>query len=642
MAYDIGARIGIEGEKDYKRAITEIGNSQKVLRSEMELLAAQFEGQEDSVEALTKKHDLLERTLYTQQDKVDALRAALQNAAASFGEADNRTMKWQDQLNKAETELIRTNNQLKKTNEVLNGTDNAFEKAGDSLDSFTNELSDSKSGTTGLGDALDQIGGKLGISLPGEMKNTLNGLGQINVKTLAVAGGMAALAAAIVGMEKKLISLTKEAAAYVDGINTLSATSGISTQKLQEYAYAAELLDVSVDKLSQSHIEVTKSMNDAMHGSSERIEAFNRLGVTYAHTNGVMRDSEEVFWEVIDALGKVENETQRDALAMKILSESATELNPLIEAGSGKMREYAEEAHKMGYVLDDEALAALQGVDDAMQRFGKTTDGVKNQLSAEFAPYLEESTEKLTTFVGNLGKALQDSGVVDAFGMLLETFTEILIPADYLADDAVPRLTQALHPLAQTIALIADTMMAIAGVVEMLWGVLPFNWGSGHFTSGIDNIKTAWGWNTKNGKPSNMYKLENRDALAQSDYDEALGGWAGNVSSEQLKKETEMKDAYQMLQDLYKQSGFNGSFKDWRTLNGYATGTDYFRGGVTWVGENGPEKVFLPQGSRILTAQESRNEGNTIIYVTIDAKNVREFNDVVKIAQEARMKARKA
>lgn len=54
-------------------------------------------------------------------------------------------------------------------------------------------------------------------------------------------------------------------------------------------------------------------------------------------------------------------------------------------------------------------------------------------------------------------------------------------------------------------------------------------------------------------------------------------------------------------------------------------------GGVTWVGENGPEKVYLPQGSQILTAQESRNEGNTVIYVTIDAKNVREFNDIVKI-----------
>ena len=149
------------------------------------------------------------------------------------------------------------------------------------------------------------------------------------------------------------------------------------------------------------------------------------------------------------------------------------------------------------------------------------------------------------------------------------------------------------------------------------------------------------GWNTANGKPSNQYKLEHREAFQYSRYDDSIGSWVGNATSDQLKKDTEPKDAYQMLRDMYEKSGFNGSFVDWRKMNGYATGTQNFPGGVTWVGENGPEKVFLPQGSRILNAQESRNDGDTFIYVTIDAKNVREFNDIVKIAQEAQMKARK-
>lgn len=64
-------------------------------------------------------------------------------------------------------------------------------------------------------------------------------MAQINTKTLALTGGLAALAAAIVGVEKKLIDLTRESAAYVDDLNTLSDTSGISVEKLQEYAYAA-------------------------------------------------------------------------------------------------------------------------------------------------------------------------------------------------------------------------------------------------------------------------------------------------------------------------------------------------------------------------------------------------------------------
>ena len=67
-------------------------------------------------------------------------------------------------------------------------------------------------------------------------------------------------------------------------------------------------------------------------------------------------------------------------------------------------------------------------------------------------------------------------------------------------------------------------------------GMLPFNWFSGHFTSGIDNIKTGMGWNTANGKPSNQYKLEHREAFQYSRYDDSIGSWVGNATSDQLKK----------------------------------------------------------------------------------------------------------
>lgn len=619
MAYDIGARIGLEGEKDYKRAITEISNSQKVLRSEMGLLAAQFEDQEDSVESLTKKQELLDRTLYTQQDKVDTLRAALQNAAVSFGEADARTMRWQEQLNHAEAELARTNNQLKKTSEALNDVEENLGQTDTDFETLTENLDVTKSGTVGLGDALDQIGSKFGISLPNEMTSTLNGMAQINTKTLALTGGLAALATAIVGVEKKLINLTRESAAYVDDLNTLSDTSGISVEKLQEYAYAAELLNVSVDKLSQSHIEVTKSMNDAMNGSAERIEAFNRLGVTYSYTNGVLRDSEEVFWEVIDALGEVENTTERDALAMKILSESATELNPLIEAGSEKMREFAEEAQNAGYVLDEEAISSLQAADDAMQRFEKTTEAAKNQIAAEFAPALTEATEDSTKFVSKLGDAFKESGVVESFGDMLTSASGLLEPAGELIEWALPGLTTAFDTLAYSTAIVADTLSAIAGLLQGLTG------------GGWDTFATAMGWNTGKGMLSAQGKLYYKNALEGTRYDETLGAWTGNADLSGINAGT--VDVNTPTTTLVWENG------KWVSAN--ASGNVNWRGGVTWVGENGPEKVYLPQGSQILNAQESRNEGNTVIYVTIDAKNVREFNDIVKIAQEARMKSRK-
>ena len=60
--------------------------------------------------------------------------------------------------------------------------------------------------------------------------------------------------------------------------------------------------------------------------------AFGTLGVKVSKNNGDLRSANDVYFEVIDALGQVRNETERDALAMQIFGEEAQKLNPLIEA----------------------------------------------------------------------------------------------------------------------------------------------------------------------------------------------------------------------------------------------------------------------------------------------------------------------
>ena len=68
-----------------------------------------------------------------------------------------------------------------------------------------------------------------------------------------------------------------------------------------------------------------------------------------------------------------------------------------------------------------------------------------------------------------------------------------------------------------------------------------------------------------------------------------------------------------------------------------ASGTDYWRGGRTLISEYGPEEVVLPQGTRILTAQETRQvSGGDTFYITIPANTVKEFNDIVNIARNKR------
>ena len=105
MADDFGLRIGVEGEKEFKKALAEINQSFKVLGSEMKLVSSQFDKNDSSVQALSARNTVLNKEIDAQRQKVETLRSALQNAAESFGENDRRTQNWQVQLNNAEAAL---------------------------------------------------------------------------------------------------------------------------------------------------------------------------------------------------------------------------------------------------------------------------------------------------------------------------------------------------------------------------------------------------------------------------------------------------------------------------------------------------------------------------------------------------------
>ena len=105
MADKFGLKIGIEGEKEFKKALNDINQSFKVLGSEMKLVESQFDKNDNSVEALTARNEVLGKSIEAQKSKIEVLRSALANASSSFGETDKRTQAWQVQLNNAQAEL---------------------------------------------------------------------------------------------------------------------------------------------------------------------------------------------------------------------------------------------------------------------------------------------------------------------------------------------------------------------------------------------------------------------------------------------------------------------------------------------------------------------------------------------------------
>lgn len=585
---NINTRFTLSGEKEYKQAISEIGSGMKVLDSEMRQVQSAYAQNADSVEALSAKNDVLERKISTQTEKIEYLRAALQQSAERYGEADKRTMQWQTSLNNAEADLNSLNNQV---------------------DENKQKIADSGKEMGNLGDVVNSLTSKLGIQLPDSMKTSMNGMLQLDTTTIAVAGGFAAVAAAIVKAEKALISMTKEAASNADDLLTLASVTGMTTDSVQELNYMADLTDVSLDRIKDSLKETTNKMQEAAAGTGDAYDAYQRLGVEITNADGSLRSAQDVFYDTIDALGDMKNQAERDALAMDLMSESAQELNPIIELGGDKLREYAQEAHDMGYVLDNDALKSLQAVDDAYSRLQNTQEGVKNQLAVEFAPYLEEFYGDATQGVKDLGKAIKDSGIVDAFGMLLETVGDILNPMSDLSGNRVPALTNALRPLAEVMALIADTADFFAGL----------------FTLDFKKMGNALGFGYASGN-GNKYQTLQDSYAAKS--------WGSSAS--------DLSKAYEEAVARGDSSTLGITEDEWRRryLGGNAAGTDNWSGGWTKVNENGLERIYLPSGSRIQTASETRYTSGDTYNTTVYVDHVDDLDTILRIAKNARITAR--
>ena len=140
MSRTFGLKIGLEGEKEFKKSIADINQTFKVLGSEMKLVTAQYDANDTSIEALTARQEALGKQVDAQRQKVETLRAAMQNAAESFGENDRRTQAWQIQLNNAEAALIGMEKELEDNTVALDRAEKGMDDAGDSADEMADDV----------------------------------------------------------------------------------------------------------------------------------------------------------------------------------------------------------------------------------------------------------------------------------------------------------------------------------------------------------------------------------------------------------------------------------------------------------------------------------------------------------------------
>ena len=456
----------------------------------------------------------------------------------------------------------------------------AYMKQITTLNQLTNELAD--------------VNNKLEES--GETSNSASqSIGNLVTSITTTTAVIASMISAVQQVTQAIGEVATRSTEWADDLETLSSQIGVSTTTLQEWAYASDFVDVSVETLQGSMTKLVKSMSEAQNGSASAQAAFDSLGVSYQDIDGNLKSTEQVFYEVIDALGGIENVAERDATSMAIFGRSAQDLNTLIEAGSGSLQAYGKEAQQLGIIMSGDQIQALSSMQSSFDKLNNVMNASKNLLSASVAPLFASIADAIS----QVDPAIL--AVVSGFGSLIGVVSN-------------------LAPLLQGVAAITQllTMSKIATAAATTVETVA--------EAGLGATATA----------TNVALLPQiAIALALT---AALAGLAYAIYKiiDLLTQEADAADKAASSTEKFANASRGSSSSNDSTSNSgkghYALG-GRVSGKQVWVGEQGAELVELPSGSTVYNHQESRNmtSSSNVFNVTIDAHNVDDFNKVVKV-----------
>lgn len=611
----IGTKIILDGEKEYRAALRDIDTELKTLGTELKLSAEQYADNAGSVDALSGKSEILQKQLEAQRQKVATLQGALESANETYGEGSRKSQEWQQKLNLAQADLLKMERSLNQTaaaleeatentedfSDALKDSDDGMEGAAEQAEEYKSALEkagkasdEAESSTKDFGDVLGTISEKLGIKLPDSVRASVGKLGNLSSGFMAAAAAAAAVVTAVVKVEKALVSMTVESAKAAEQLSNAASSGGLSLESAQEWDYVLKSVGSSLESATGDLASFQQKITEAATGSGESAELFSKLRISVTDTSGALKTTEQLLPELVNKFQRMGDETERNTIANKLLGGTGTALIPILKSTGTELDALIADKQKLG-ILSEQEVADLERTAAAQRKYEEAIASSKEQLSAQFAPAVTDFYDASADAISSLSQLLKNSGILEFAKDLLGFVTKLIQGfADMTSKtgDWANKMRSSIEGLQgpmETLALFADTLGVVAGLLQLI---------TGDFSGGFDTIKTHLGFNERHGKQSYLQSWWSGGYNSQSVYDEELGAWVGNGL-------------------------------------GNASGSDYWTGGVTWVGENGPEKVYLPEGSRIQTAQESRAE--TVVYnITIPAKDIKEFNDIVRIAKNAR------
>ena len=438
---DIKTRFALEGESQFRSAMTNAANAIKVLNAEQKLAKASFQQTGDAEKYAAAQADILKQKITQQKAAVQAAEQAIKQLSDNgVNPASRQFQQWQTKLYNAQTALTNMETELQNVNGTMQQTTTTAE---------------------GTGAAIETIGKKVSFDA------VISGIGKITDKMAAAANKAKELAL-------EIANAMKDAASWADDLATTATVYGLSTDEVQRMRYTADILDTSFEAILKSRQKLVNAMQSDSDVFGELGVQIYEMGMSgkFGEVQGDLRNWEDVFWDLGAALTNIEQTKGFEYVnkqAQQLLGRNWEQLKPIFNSdwasednylgrAFDSAREYYEAVMESWNTVSEEDVNKLTKYDDALQKVQNELETLQETVLAQLAPGFTDIANTVSGLVSQFNEylktdegkeklqALSDAvsgvvgiveGLATAFGLLkvsegVLTFMQLLASGKYL------------------------------------------------------------------------------------------------------------------------------------------------------------------------------------------------------------------
>jgi hypothetical protein len=457
MATNIGPKIGVDGEKEYRQQISQIIQQSKTLASEMKLVSASFTAATSAQDKNAKTAAVLNKQIATQRQYIAALAAQAGKAAATYGTNSVQAQKYEEQLNKARAKLLE----------------------------MQHALQDTEHGVEDLGKEMDN-GGQKALSFGDLVKS--------NLASEAIIGGVKLMASAIKEAAEELVDLSKQAIQgfaeqeqLIGGVDTLFKTSSKQVQQYANEAY--KTAGLSANEYMETVTSFSASLLQSLGGDTAKAAAYadravtdmsdnaNKMGTNMASIQDAYQGFAKQNYTMLDNLklgyGGTKAEMERLVSEAAAMTEEQKKLNVAVDAGDLSFGNIVnaisvvQEHLGIAGTTATEAATTIEGSAKAMKSaWQNLVTGMANE-NLDLSALIDNFVESIQTFLDdNLIPRIQTMlpRMVEALTQLIGAMTPYIAPALQML---LPVIVQGIS------ALVSGIVQALPAVVSAISDVIP-------------------------------------------------------------------------------------------------------------------------------------------------------------------------